>query len=430
MKLYLKIFLFGLVFFFGEIAISFSDKASENKEKTYDNLPFSVNLDKNSMKAESLAAFDLYMNSFIKKYKIKGASLAVCKDEKLVYAKGYGYANVETQEMVKPSHLFRIASVSKLITAVAVMKLYEEGKLDLDDHVFGPGGILPYTKFPEYTDVRVEKITIRHLLNHTAGWSRKHGDPMFKQLYIAKKYKTQPPASLDLIIYYTLQRKLDYDPGKVYSYSNLGYAILGEIISLKSGMEYEDYVTFNILKPLGIHDIHIGKSFYHQNLSNEVRYYENPGSSVCLAFDGSGVYVPRSYGGNCIELMGAAGGWVASAPGLAKFLTAIDGKNNQPDILKQKTIKMMTNNSIAGKDLFGWRGTDKTGTSWRTGTLSGSTSLVMKQSNGITWVVLLNTSLPGKIIHNKIAGTMFSAQKMIKNWPEINLFPTDLVAEL
>ena len=194
-------------------------------------------------------------------YNIKGASVAVCKDEKLVYARGFGYADFETEESVRPEHLFRIASISKLITAVAVMKLIEEGILSLDDNVFGPGGALPYIEYPEYSDIRVEKITIRHLLNHTAGWSRKNGDPMFEQLYIARKSKVKPPITLDVIIKYVLSKKLDFEPGKTYSYSNLGYAILGEIISLKTGMSYEDYVVFNILEPLGIKDMCIGKSY-------------------------------------------------------------------------------------------------------------------------------------------------------------------------
>jgi len=423
MKWIIRIFLLSVFFFFVEIAISFSDKASvvETPSGHYDT---SQTISGNwELYGNELTAIDHQVIRFLKRFRIKGASVAVCKDEKLVYTKGFGFADVQNQEPVTPSHLFRIASVSKLITAVAIMKLYEEGLLTLNDNVFGPDGILPYTKFPEYADIRIENITVQHLLNHTAGWSRKKGDPMFRQVYIAQKYNASLPVSLDLIVHYTLQRKLDFEPGKVYSYSNLGYAILGEIVAIKSGMSYEDYVTFNILNPLGIHDIHIGKSMYHQNLVDEVRYYEIPGNTQCMAFDGSGLIVPRSYGGNNLELMAAAGGWVASAPGLARFITAIDGEPTQPDILKKETVKMMINPAIAGKGLFGWRGSDKSGTAWRTGTLSGSTSLVMKQSNGITWIVLLNTSLPSRIIHNKIAETMFSAQRAVNEWPDVNLFP-------
>ena len=125
--------------------------------------------------------------------------------------------------------------------------------------------------------------------------------------------------------------------------------------------------------------------------------------------------------------MAAAGGWIASAPELAKFLTAIDGYDNQRDILKRETIQMMIDPVIAGNSLFGWKGADQYGNSWRTGTLAGATSLVMKQNNGVIWVVLLNTSVPFKIIHNRIAMTMFTAQKNIKEWPDINLFSPGLL---
>ncbi len=423
MKIFFKIIFLVLILFFVEITISFSDRVNKNPIRTDDNISFALTLDNSDSEFENTTVIDQHFISFINKYGIKGASIALSRNEKLLYAKGFGYANMETGERVQPGHLFRIASVSKLITAVAILKLYEEGKLSLDDPVFGYNGALPFLNYYEYADQRVEQITIRHLLNHTAGWSRHRGDPMFNPLYIARKYNQSGPADIDLIIRFALERKLDYDPGKVYSYSNLGYGILGKIISLKTGMSYEDYVILNILKPLGIHDFHIGKSFYHQKLPNEVRYYDRPGSSLCLAVDGSDILVPKPYGGNNMELLAAAGGWIASAPELIKFINAIDGSDIIYDILKKETIDMMTNKGIAGKGLFGWRGVDRSGTVWRTGTLSGSTAMIMKQSNGNTWVVLLNGSAHKRnSIHNRIAATMFSAQRKIKEWPDVDLF--------
>lgn len=423
MKVYLKIFAFTLIFFFGEIAISFSDKATVSVTEPYNSSSFSLLLDNTDSDFEEMMPVDQNIKALLDQYKIQGASVAICRNDRLVYAKGFGYANFETGEMVNPSHSYRLASVSKLITAVAIMKLYDEGVISLDDQVFGPAGILPFTKFQKYEDKRVEQITIRHLLNHSAGWSRHAGDPMFNSLYIARKYKTEKTSNLDMIIRYALERELHYEPGSVYSYSNLGYGILGEIISIKSEMPYEDYVVLNIFKPLGLHDFHLGRSFYHQKYPNEVRYYEPSGSLKTHSFNGSGDRVPNSYGGNNMELLAAAGGWVASAPELAKFLLAIDPANKKPSFLKKETLKMMTDPAIAGKGLFGWRGVDMNGTSWRTGTLSGSASLIMRQSNGITWVVLLNGSTSKDIsIHNRIAAAMFSAIGKITHWPESDLF--------
>jgi len=417
---------FIIIFFFGEIAISFSDRAKRSDLVKDDHISFALQLANEDSDFVETKPVDLLFESFIRRYNIKGASVAITKNENLVYAKGFGNANMETSEEVLPGHLFRIASVSKLITAVGIMKLYEQGKLSLDEKVFGQDGILNDERFAHYKDSRVEEITIKHLLNHTAGWSRKSGDPMFNSLYIARKMGDTPPADVDLIIEYVLSKRLNYSPGTKYSYSNLGYAILGKVIEQKTGMAYEDYIVLNVLNPIGILDMHLGRSLYHEKYPNEVRYYEPAGASKCFTFDGTGRMVSKSYGGNNISLLAAAGGWVASAPELAKFISAIDGFDHLKDILKPETREMMTNPFEAGKGLYGWRGTDKHGTWWRTGTLSGSTALVIRMENGVNWVVLLNTSSFKRTrIHNKLSRTIFAATYRINEWPEQNLFVSE-----
>lgn len=420
---YLLIVGLTVFFFFGEIAISFSDRAARNSFIDTNNMSFALNLDNSDSDFEQDEYIDRLIESFLTRYHIKGASVAVTKNEKLVYARGFGMANTETSENMQPGHIFRMASVSKLITATAIMKLREKGEIDLDAQVFGKDGILNDRMFLDFKDERVADIKVRYLLNHTGGWSRYKGDPVFNSLYIARKFDETPPAPEDMIIQYSLQKPLSYTPGTTYSYSNLGYLILGKIISKITEMPYEDYVVMNVLKPLDIHDMHIGKSFYHEKYPNEVRYYEPAGSSLTLAFNGSGRMVPKSYGGNNIELLGAAGGWVASAPELVKFISAIDGFENMPDLLADSSIHLMTDAERAGKGLFGWRGTDKHGTWWRTGTLSGSLSFVMRMENGLNWVILLNTSgYKRQRLHNKLSRTIFAASYRVKEWPEYNLF--------
>ena len=423
-----KIFIFLsllVLFFFGEIALTFSDKGYPSLLGD-EEVPFSLLLDNQFSDFEETEVIDHQVNSFIKRWRIYGASLAVTKDERLVYAKGFGIANSETDEEVKPGHLFRIASVSKLITAVAILKLYEDGLLDLNETVFGKSGILNDSIFGAYRDKRLEKITIRHLLNHTAGWSRYSGDPIFNSLYIARKMDVKAPASFDNILQFTLSKRLNYNPGTRYSYSNFGYVILGEIIERKSGMPYQDYVVMNLLKPLDIHDMHIGKSFYHQKYPNEVRYHSSAGKMLSYSMDGSGEKVPIYYGGNNIEQLGPAGGWVASAPELIKFLTAVDGFPKQPDILSSETIALMSNPDLAGKGLFGWRGSDRYGTWWRTGYLTGSSALMVRQKDGINWVMMINTSTyKHSRIHRYVSGMMFGAVNKVNAWPSIDLFAMD-----
>lgn len=429
MSIVKKLFVFIvllLVFFFGEIALTFSDKAYPSLLNDME-IPFSLMLDNEYSDFQETEVIDRSVTAFMRSWKIKGASVAVTKDEQLVYAKGFGTANDETGEEVKPGHLFRIASVSKLITAVAVMKLYEEGKLGLDDKVFGAEGILNDSIFLSYRDSRYEEVTIRHLLNHTAGWSRYAGDPLFSSLYIARKMDIKAPAEFDAVLQYALSRRLNYKPGSRYSYSNMGYGILGEIVARKSGVTYQDYVMMNILKPLDIHDMHIGRSYYRDKFPNEVRYHSSVGAMTTYSMDGSGEQVPIYYGGNNIELLGPAGGWVASAPELIKFLTAVDGFPEQPDILKPLTILQMTNPDAAGSGLFGWRGSDKYGTWWRTGYLTGSSALMVRQQDGLNWVVMMNTSTSKHSrIHRYVSGMMFRAVNRVNDWPEVNLFGREI----
>lgn len=130
---------------------------------------------------------DYRINRFLDYWRIKGASVALVKDQKLVFAKGYGYADEENKVKVEPDHLFRIASISKLITATAIMKLKEEGKLQLSDRVFGEEGILNSENYSNIKDKRTRKINVEHLLRHTAGFTSRYGDQMFLPLTIAKK---------------------------------------------------------------------------------------------------------------------------------------------------------------------------------------------------------------------------------------------------
>ena len=423
LKTLLTITLF-LLFFLGEIAITFSFK-QESKRNYIEpgSIPLSHKLSNSLNTSGEMSVFDSVMNDFLTRNEIVGASVAIAKEGRLVYSKGFGLSDRELNDSVGPENLFRIASVSKLITAVAIMKLVEDDKLSINQKVFGPDGILNDSIYLRYEDKRYEDVTVHHLLNHTAGWNGKKGDPVFNSLYVARLMNVDPPATMPVIIEYALSKKLDYDPGKVYSYSNLGYCILGEIIKRVTGMGYEEYVQFAILHPLGIYDMHIGKSFFDERYQNEVKYYDLSGDMLVWSYDGSHDLVPPEYGGNNMELLGAAGGWIASAPELAKLMVAIDGFDSRPDILSKKTIEYMTNVKRHTEKLIGWRGGDGYGTWWRTGTLTGTTALIMRHRNEINWVVLLNTTTKKrKRIHNDLSRTMFSALRQVKQWPDYDLF--------
>ena len=175
---------------------------------------------------------DEFIKAEMQRQKIPGVSLAVIRDGQIIYAKGYGFANVEHQVPVKPETIFQSGSVGKQFTAMAVMMLVEEGKLGLDDKI---------NKY--FTDAPAEwsSITVRHLLTHTSGMTDYPRDFDFRADYteddIYKKIKTVP---------------LAFQPGEKWAYSNLGYVTLGILINRASGKFYGDFLKERVFNPLGM----------------------------------------------------------------------------------------------------------------------------------------------------------------------------------
>ncbi len=364
---------------------------------------------------------DREMEKFMRSWEIAGASLAVAHNGTLIYAKGYGYADVESGEPVQPYHLFRIASVSKLVTAAGIMKLAEEGRLSLEDNVFGPNGILNISPFDNYKDKRVEEIKVKHLLNHSGGWTNRWGDPMFMPTVIAQKLGKELPVSDEDIIRFMLGKRLHFKPGTSSSYSNLGYVILGKVIEAVSGQSYEDYIKTAILYPLEIYDMQLGYSFPEQKNPLEVRYYEPSDSEPVVDFMNGQDTVPRSYGGNDIYTLGAAGGWIASSTDLMKLMLALDGNPEPADILSPESIKQMITPVDLGFQPFGWRGVIR-GELYRTGTLAGTSALMVSRPDGYCYVVLLNTSTwKGPKLANEIRRMMHKGISKTEVWNEFDL---------
>jgi CubicO group peptidase (beta-lactamase class C family) len=425
-KFFLIQIILVLVLFFWEIGMSLSDKADPRADVRSSYLSGGA-IDAMSDIPE-FEQMDKAISTFQKKWGIKGMSVAVTKDGRLVYAKGFGYADEKNGELVDAHHQFRLASVSKLVTAIAIMQLNEMGKFDLDDPVFGPEGILNDPIYRNYSDPRVEKITVRHLLTHTAGWSKRSGDPMFQSQLIARKMKTVLPVANETTIQYVLTRKLNYDPGKKYSYSNVGYVILGKVIEKITKMNYEDYIKLSILYPLEIYDMQLGKSFYEEKSSSEVTYYENRSYGKVLAYNSNRNWVTRIYGGSDIRSLGAAGGWISSPASLLKLITAIDGFNTKPDILQPESVRIMTSKDNDEGQPMGWKGSDSYGTWWRTGTLTGMSVLVVRQRNGINWIVAMNsTTVKKSHIHSETFRMMSNAISKVSDWPQHDLFNSNSI---
>ncbi len=366
------------------------------------------------------------VGAFMKKWTIEGASIAIAKDGKLVYAKGFGFADTAAGIEIQPYSKFRIASISKLVTAVAIMKLQEEGRLSLDDKVFGPEGILNDSCYCHPKDKRVFDITVAHLLSHEGGWSQRYGDQMFMPQVIASQMKTDLPIDTKTIIRFALSKRLHFTPGTGRSYSNLGYSILGLVIEKKSGLPYDEYCRKSIFEPLGIYDMMPARNMPDQKAPFEVTYYEPYGMPMRPSIYGTGEMVPVRYGGNDIETLGAAGSWLATAPDLMRLLLAVDGLNYNEDLLSEQSISFMTdiNNNFAP---IGWKTAYMDGNWIRTGSFAGTAGMMKRQPDGISWVVLLNSSAwNGPEIHSYINRMMSKMVSQIEEWPEQDLFENSL----
>jgi CubicO group peptidase (beta-lactamase class C family) len=179
------------------------------------------------------------INLFLEKTypeKEPGAAVLAMKDGKVILRKGYGMANLELGIPIKPEMVFRIGSITKQFTAVAIMKLVEEGKLSVTDDI--------KKYLPDYP-THDHKITIHHLLNHTSGIKRIETIP--EMFFLIRKDMT-PKELMDFF----KNRPMEFVPGEQYLYNNSGYILLGAIIQKVSGKSYEAYVDENILKPLGM----------------------------------------------------------------------------------------------------------------------------------------------------------------------------------
>lgn len=362
----------------------------------------------------------------MRKWEIAGASIAIAKDGKLVFARGFGFADTTARIETQPYSKFRIASISKLVTAAAIMKLQEEGKLSIHDKVFGNVGILNEEYYSNPKDKRVYDITVAHLLSHEAGLTQRYGDHMFMPLLIADKMGVKPPVNIKTIIRYALDKRLHYTPGSGRAYSNIGYSILGLIIEKVSGKSYEEYCKNSILEPLGIYDMTLAGNLHSQKAPFEVTYYEPTDVALKPSIYGTGELVLPTYGGNDIQALGGAGAWLATAPDLMRILLAVDGFGSRQDILSDQSIRFMTDNKN-GFAPVGWKTTVYNGTWWRTGSFPGSAGMMKRQSDGIAWVVLFNSSSwNGPEIYSYINNLMYRIISQIKEWPDYDLFDYSL----
>jgi CubicO group peptidase (beta-lactamase class C family) len=350
-----------------------------------------------------------------------GLSLAITRRGRLVFAKGYGLADPGSNTPVNSAHRFRVASVSKPLTSIGIMRLIQNGQVRLTDRVFGRAGLLGETYGAEgtYRDSRVLNITVQHLLEHTAGgWDNNGsdgtGDPMFMQTGMSQAQ----------LIQWVLQNvPLEFNPGTTYQYSNFGYSVLGRIIERVTGRPYDAYMREQVFTPSGAMSFAVGGDTLSARLPNEVVYSQL----------GAGAFSPY---GMPVRRMDAHGGWVATPVDLLRVAVRADGFSTVPDLLSASTLSTMTTRTTA-RDTAGnpvnyakgWL-VNNLPNWWHDGYIPGTLALLVRTQNlygpsrseEFTWSVMTNSNNSSGASDINIDGLMWNIVNGVSAWPEHDLF--------
>jgi N-acyl-D-amino-acid deacylase len=388
-----------------------------------------------------LPSFDREMKGFMAARKVPGGALGIWRRGKLIYAQGYGQANVEQAQAVRPHSLFRLASVSKPITALAMLKLVEQGKAALEQPLITlPAMARVLGEETSQTDPRWRKITLLHLLQHTGGWDRGQSpDPMFQAQAIARELGCASPPTPAQIIQHMRRRKLDFEPGQKHAYSNFGYCLLGRVIEAVSGQSYETFVQDQILRPTGIRAMRLGATLPHRAAPGEVRYYlakPGEGSSV---FPDTPARVPHPYGTFCLEAMDAHGGWIGSVVDLLRLAHSLTPSASHP-LLKPSSLRAMyappappvsrEANGLVSPAYYGcgWmvrplKGS-LNGNYWHQGSLPGTHTLWVRLGpQEMSWAALFNQrSDDAQLPDSALDGALHRAAAEVRQWPTEDLF--------
>lgn len=379
-----------------------------------------------------LAVYDAAVQGVMQKWAIPGASVAITDQGRLVYARGFGFADRERGLAVQPSNLFRLASISKTLTGMTILKLVEEGRFSLDARMME---LLPnLTVVPGATmDPRVRQTTVRQLLQHTGGWAKEIPDDAALQFSAAARALNVDRATItpEQMCRFIVSQRLDFEPGSRYYYSQAGYLLLGRIIERVTGKKYEEAVREKILAPAGANSLKVGRSLLAQKEPDEVRYYNFPGATLgTVPGVVPGVLPPfeRQYGNLWMEQAEAYGGWIGSAVDLMKYINAVEGRRGPALLNSASLASIIQRPSVwpTGEYVgLTWRITPVAGGQhwWHSGGAVGTRNLLTRRQNNRNWVVLMNMRPEDE---DTIIGDLFrafsDAEARVASWPSHDLF--------
>lgn len=284
-------------------------------------LDFSAQSQTKTDHKEALAIIDVWLQAQRDFDKLPGIAVSVMNDQDMIFSRGYGMADVEKKIPMQPETIFSICSISKLFTSVAIMQLWEQGKLRLDDTI---NALIPsYNLKQQFTETA--PITVRSLLTHSSGLPREAAYPYWSgpEFYF--------PSVKEMNEKLGSQQTL-YPSSTIFQYSNLGMSLLGEAVTAVAKMDYEDYIAKNILQPLQLSNTnpYLPKELWRGKMSTGYSALYRDGTRKMMPFfQANGINAAAGYSSTVVDL-GRFAAW--------QFRVLNGG---QKELLKTATLKEM-----------------------------------------------------------------------------------------
>ncbi len=308
------------------------------------------------------AAFDFFLADALLRNGNTAASVAVSIGGNVVHRAAMGARTPRDGDRAEPDDRFRIASISKTLTAIALLQLVEEGVVGLDEPVGRRAaehvGVTDPTR-------AVESITVRQLLNHTAGFGK------YRSVFFGgQAVDCRDAARIGL------GRSPSSTPGGTYRYSNMNYCVAGQVIEALTGADYDAAVYERVLAPLGISGPRLAATF-------------DPGPNEILH--------PATLGRNYMETLGAAGAWIATPEDLVTVLDALDPSTAGHKLLDDATLESMKTPVGGQRGQRGYGlglllyGGERYG---HTGTIEATHAMAVNRGDGVTWAITVSGPYP------------------------------------
>lgn len=390
-------------------------------------LPATPVFTKTGQVVPQFAPFDTWVQNWMNDNQTRAASLAVVRDGRLVYARGYTLAR-PGYPITQPTSLFEIASCSKPITSIAMHQHFADPSKNMD----------PADPMLDYfagvaLDPLLPTISLNSLLTHQGGWNRNVSfDAMINQdATIAGAFAQSLPIGKSLIRQFMFQTQaLDFAPDTQSQYSNFGFSVLGQALEQRNpGLSYQQIVERDVFQPLGLTRPRMARSTKAGLWPGEVFYHPYTPRLARSVLSDAQPWVAGQYGELNKENMDSHGGWVMAAPDFAKILAAFDLGASNPLLEPDDTTAMWTLEPGYNTLLRGWFRAEVADGFGGTvemyhhnGRLYGTTSFVARRADGLSFVFLTNGD------RRNLSGSTHGEQlsdiaNTISLWPSHDLFP-------